>query len=622
MRQLLVVEDSPTQARLFAAVCRQAGCNVEIARTAEQAEQKMLAADFDLLLIDIRLPGEDGIGFCRRVKSRREGTRPSVVLMTHFADPLNVLRGLEAGADGFLVKSDSPEAMIPRLQTLLQRDRSSDGRASTAARAVTFRGQEFTVAADSDRLLDVLLDALTGIHELCERYKQEALDRKRAERALQAAHDQLERMVDERTSELRETNRRLRLEIEERRRAESSLTEKDEQLRQSQKLEAVGTLAGGVAHEFNNVLQIIKGYIGFAAEGLEPGDSRYEDLQVALQASNRATLLTHQLLGFGRRKVLKPIDFDPRDAAGDLLKMLRPTIGERIHLETSLPDQVSHIHADPGAVQQVLLNLCLNARDAMPQGGTLAITLEDWPAERVDSGKCAAGSAGHYVRFAVTDTGEGIPEEMRSRIFEPFFTTKEVGRGTGLGLSMAYGAVHQQGGWIEVESAVGRGSSFYVFLPAVAASSPEDPVPETAPPVASGGEMILIAEDDSTVRYLMLRILQSAGYRTLAASDGEEAVQLFSRHADTIRLMILDVVMPKMDAYQVHEHLCRTAAEVPIILCSGHDPEAMLQDLTPKGIRYLDKPFSPGALLQSVRDALDGKPITEQMIRPAAPLST
>ncbi|HTU25570.1 MAG TPA: ATP-binding protein, partial [Pirellulales bacterium] len=418
------------------------------------------------------------------------------------------------------------------------------------------------------------------------------------------AHDLVEREVQTRTAELQR-------EIHERKEVEAELAQRDEQLRQAQKLEAVGSLAGGIAHEFNNLLQAIRGYTHFAMDGLAPDDARHQDLEQVLSASERAATLTRQLLGFSRRQRLERGDFNPSEMVNDLVRMLRPLIGEQIELQLSLADDSGLLHADRGLLQQMLLNLCINARDAMPQGGRLALKTER---VALSDRYCAlhpAGKPGAYVVFSVSDTGCGIPPEMKQRIFEPFFTTKGVGQGTGLGLAMVYGCVQQHGGLINVYSEPNLGTTFKVYLPLAMNSEAATESPPTAPAVG-GHETILIAEDEPLVREVAVRILGQAGYRVLAAADGAEAVKLLEAHQADVSLVLLDAVMPKLTGHEAYERIKLTNATLPVIFCSGYDPEVgHVKSLVEEGVRMVQKPFDPDLLLSTLREVLDTRHLPE-----------
>ena len=373
---------------------------------------------------------------------------------------------------------------------------------------------------------------------------------------------------------------------------------------QAQRMESIGALAGGIAHEFNNLLQAIRGYTQYAMADLDPAEQRRQDLEQVLAAAERATALTRQLLGFSRRQPLDRIVIDPNQAVRDLVKMLRPILGECIELEVRLADDSGAVFADAGQVQQVLLNLCVNARDAMPTGGRLLLRTSAVAIVN-RSGAPADLKPGQYAVVEVRDTGCGMTPEVQRRIFEPFFTTKEVGKGTGLGLAMAFGIVQQHGGSLNVQSAPGEGTTFSIHLPMVDAA--QETRGDTGTTMTRGGtETVLIAEDEAVVRALAVRALHGAGYRTLTAADGEEAVGLFQKHAESIDLVLLDVVMPKLNGRAAYQRMVDLRPSVPAIFCSGYDPTTgEVGLLADEGQRLLQKPFDPKTLLNAVRDVLD-----------------
>jgi signal transduction histidine kinase len=390
-------------------------------------------------------------------------------------------------------------------------------------------------------------------------------------------------------------------------RLERQLAQSEAQLRQSQKMEAIGTLAGGVAHEFNNLLQAIQGYTLYAMEGFDENDERRQDLQQVLKASDRAATLTRQLLGFSRREVLQLTDLEPNVQVKDLVKLLRPLIGENIHIEMKLSDEVGIVHADASHLQQLLMNLCVNARDAMPHGGRLLIKTENLHLNDEFSELQRDLTPGRYLVLTVADNGCGIAPEVRDRIFEPFFTTKEVGKGTGLGLPMVYGVVRQHKGTIRVYSEVGLGTTFRIYLPTVdhALARPNDSRKSAA---RGGHETILIAEDDPLVRDVAVRILERAGYRTIVAADGQEAVELFAEHRGEISLAVLDVVMPRLGGRDVCKKIKASKPNTEVIFCSGYDPEmAGIDTFAAPDQRIVQKPFDPEKLLNIIRDALDSQ---------------
>jgi len=388
-------------------------------------------------------------------------------------------------------------------------------------------------------------------------------------------------------------------------RAADDLKKRDDQLRQSQKMEAVGTLAGGVAHEFNNLLQAMQAYTQFAMEGLMPEEPRYQDLQQVLAATDRAATLTRQLLGFGRRQALELKDVEPNGLVQDLLKLVQPLIGANIVVDVSLDPKVGLIHADASQFQQLMMNLCVNARDAMPDGGTLLIKSEDLHLTQHYCDVHPGIEPGRYLALTVSDTGTGMPPEVAEHIFEPFFTTKGLGKGTGLGLSMVYGMVQQHHGVIRTYSEVGHGTTFKILLPTVACASASTGTTATSPE-RGGVETILVADDEASVHDVYLRVLGRAGYRLLSARDGREAWEVFESHADEIDLMVLDIMMPNQTGRDVYRRVRDVRAEMPILFCSGYDPATTcVRFAEGDGLRFIQKPFDPDDLLRSVRQLLD-----------------
>ena len=377
------------------------------------------------------------------------------------------------------------------------------------------------------------------------------------------------------------------------------------EFRQSQKLEEIGQLAGGVAHEFNNLLQVIDGYACAGMEGLNPGEERFQNLGQVRRAAKRAAALTRQLLGFSRRTNIEPRSTDANQVVRDLIKLVRPTIGEHVTIDIVLDDAVGNVYADPGELEQALLNLCLNARDAMPEGGNLVIKTERVAVTEPLWDVHFNIKPGTYVVYTVSDTGAGIPREIQQRIFEPFFTTKEVGKGTGLGLALVYGIIRQHHGAVHLYSEAGSGTTFRLYLPPGNGETGDVDEPEPARDYA-GHETILVAEDEPMVRQLTVTTLERAGYVVYSAADGEEAMQLFDTHRSDISLVLLDAVMPRRSGHEVHRHINEHSPNTRVICCTGYDREtARLGCLTQEKVPLLQKPFTAQALLQIVRQSLD-----------------
>ncbi len=381
----------------------------------------------------------------------------------------------------------------------------------------------------------------------------------------------------------------------------------EEQLRHAQKMEAVGQLAGGVAHDFNNLLQVIQGYTSLARDEAPRGGTVHESLGLVLQAAERAALLVRQLLAFGRRQVLSLTIVDLDQIIGGLLPMLRPVLGENVTVEVRRGAKLDRIEADPNQLEQVLVNLCVNARDAMPEGGTIVISTENALVDERQRQELSLPRAGAYVRLAVTDSGTGMTPEIRSRVFEPFFTTKGPGRGTGLGLATVHGLVAQHRGAVQLESEVGRGTRVEVFLP-TADPAADRAVPRQPLAVSRGTESILVAEDDALVLELTRAYLVSAGYTVFTASSGVEALEVIDDRATEIDLAVLDVVMPKLGGEAVLRYLRERRPGVPVVFASGYGRRSRSLESPPERIAFLQKPFGRDDLLRKVRETLDGAP--------------
>jgi two-component system, cell cycle sensor histidine kinase and response regulator CckA len=380
----------------------------------------------------------------------------------------------------------------------------------------------------------------------------------------------------------------------------------EKQLHQSQKMEAVGRLAGGVAHDFNNMLTAIFGYTDLMGEDLPPGSPMREDVAEVRKAAQRAAALTRQLLAFSRQQVLEPVVLNANDLIEEFDKMLRRLIGEDVELRLSLARELGNVRADPGQLQQVLMNLVVNARDAMPTGGRLVIETAnaDLSDEYVERHQPVV--PGPYVMVAVTDTGVGMSPATKARIFEPFFTTKEKGKGTGLGLSTVYGIVKQSGGYVWVYSEPGSGSTFKVYLPRVDAPAQAPSTPREAKTLA-GTETILLAEDDEILRRLTKGLLEKSGYRVLEAEHATSALAAARAHQGTIHLLLADVVMPGASGRDLARQLAEFRPDTKVLYVSGYTDEAIVHHgMLEPGLNFLPKPFTPAALARKVREVLDG----------------
>lgn len=403
--------------------------------------------------------------------------------------------------------------------------------------------------------------------------------------------------------------------ITERKQAEETRAKLEEQLRQAQKMESIGRLAGGVAHDFNNLLTVIQGHISLLQDELPGEDPRLEQLDLIRQASERAAVLTRQLLAFSRQQILAPTRLDLNDLVANLHKMLGRLIGEDITLTTVLQPGLWPVTADPGQLEQVIMNLVINARDAMPTGGKLTIETRNVDLDGSYAQIHLDAPTGPCVMLAVTDTGHGMDEATLARIFEPFFTTKEPGKGTGLGLATVYGIIKQSGGHITVYSEPSQGATFKIYLPASGTAPQRLAQPQAQPVIRGGNETILLVEGDEMVRSLVQRALLRQGYTLLEARWGDEALFLVEQQRGQIDLLVTDVVMPKMNGRELFEQLKALHPRMKVLFMSGYTDDTMVRNgLLAAEIEFLSKPFSPDALAAKVREVLD-KPVASGLSR-------
>ncbi|MBA3343764.1 MAG: PAS domain S-box protein [Gemmatimonadales bacterium] len=394
--------------------------------------------------------------------------------------------------------------------------------------------------------------------------------------------------------------------ISDRKAAEAALRRSEQQLLQAQKMEAVGRLAGGIAHDFNNLLTVLAGAVHYLLARHPEGTTDHADIAAIKDATDRAGSLTDQLLAFSRRQVLQPAEISVNDAVRRTTTLLRRLIGEHIEVILGLDDGLGSVRADPTQLEQVLLNLAINARDAMPEGGTLRFETSNVAVNGDYASTHLGLEPGPYVMLAVTDTGHGMDPVTKAQIFEPFFTTKEEGKGTGLGLATVYGIVKQSGGSIYVYSEPGHGTTFKVYLPCVGlCAAAEEHVGVGGGP-ARRGEVVLLAEDRADVRRFTARVLRECGYEVLEADSGESALALARDHGGPVHVLLTDAVMPGMSGKVLAERLGTARPETRVVFMSGYTDDAVLErNVVESGITFLQKPFTPARLAAAVRSVLD-----------------
>jgi two-component system cell cycle sensor histidine kinase/response regulator CckA len=394
--------------------------------------------------------------------------------------------------------------------------------------------------------------------------------------------------------------------ITDRRAAADAHAHLEEQLRQSQKMEAIGRLAGGIAHDFNNLLTVITGRTSLLLD-LPLGPRERRDLELVLEAGERAAALTHQLLAFSRKQILQPRVLDLNGVITGIAPMLRRLIGEDIQLSIATRAPSCGVLADPGQLEQVVMNLAVNARDAMPRGGKITIETANVELDDAYAREHVNVQPGPHVLLAVSDTGVGMDAATRERIFEPFFTTKPEGQGTGLGLATVFGIVAQSGGTIWVYSEPGHGTTFKIYLPRVEATA-VPPVAATPGPLPRGTETILLVEDDDGVRFVGEDALTRLGYRVLSARNAEEAVRASAAHTGRIALLVSDIVMPGLSGPDLRARLTAERPEMRALFLSGYAPDAAVRHgMLDPSVPFLEKPFSPEALARKVRETIDAR---------------
>jgi hypothetical protein len=620
---ILVVDDDRQMLRTIGDILRLSGYSPEAAMTAGQGLE--LAARMPvppaIALVDLRLPDMDGFELVTRLHTLSELTQ--VVILTGNASIESAVRALREQSYDYLIKPVQPERLLDSVGRA--GDRWQRRNAEVAMRDSEERlrrifehvGDALIITDDARRIIDANAAAceLTGldIEQLRSSTLQEVLpdagEPAPGERSPDVAPRQGERRLRGRDGQVRivdvrETEFAPGLSVHSMRDL-TSQRQLEEELHHSQKMDAIGRLAGGVAHDFNNLLTAITCYSDVLLTTFEESDERCEDLREIQKAARRAAALTGQLLAFSRKQILQPRVLDLNAVVTDIEKMLRRVIGEDVRLATELDPAPWTVRADPGQLGQVLLNLVVNARDAMPNGGPLRIRTHNVRLASPHPHAHGVVDAGEYVTLEVSDSGTGIEANVLPHLFEPFFTTKGPGKGTGLGLSTVYGVLRQSDGHIEVRSTVGQGTTFVLYFPRESEESA--PVVDEKTVASSNGRSatILLVEDDAPVRELVRMMLTKKGYDVLCAADGEEAITTAGEHRGTIDLLVTDVVLPGLNGREVAERLRATRPDVTVLYMSGYTDDAILRRgvLTQRS-SLIQKPFSAGDLTSRVSELL------------------
>jgi signal transduction histidine kinase len=586
MTRILVVEDSPTQAQQLQFILEADEFVVDLAADAEIALKFFDDQAYDMIISDIMMPGLSGYELCRRIKQDPRGHDIPVVLLSTLVDPMDIIRGLECGADNFITKPYEAEQLVERIRTVF-RNRSARARGKLAFGVeVVFLGRKFMVNSEKEQILDLLISTFEDIVRTNRGLQESKAELVAAKAQIETYALELERRVDERTRQL---------------------LEQQQQLAQAQKMDAVGQLTGGIAHDFNNILTVITGTIEILAEAVADRPELAQIAAMVDDAAQRGADLTQRLLAFARKQPLHPRATDINTLVMGAARLLRPTLGEHIEIESMLEEDAWPALVDPGQLTTALVNLALNARDAMPNGGKL--TLETGNAH-LDEAYAEANrdvSPGSYAMVAVSDNGTGIPAAIRDKVFEPFFTTKEVGKGTGLGLSMVYGFVKQSGGHIKLHCEDGHGTCIKIYLPRATGRDLEAIDITMVAPAQGGTETILVVEDDRLVRQYVITQLVALGYRAIPAANAEEALMLIDQ-GTVCDLLFTDVIMPgSRNGRELAGEVLQRRPSVKVLYTSGYSQSAIIHNgrLDP-GVLLLTKPYRRSDLARMIRVALEG----------------
>jgi two-component system, cell cycle sensor histidine kinase and response regulator CckA len=629
--RILVVEDEHIVALDIKMHLENYGYSVPaIYATGEEVLVNFELIDPVLVIMDIKLQGRlDGLDTAREIKRRY---RVPVVMLTAHADEATVERAKESQPFGYIIKPFEERELRTAIVVALSRQEMEQ--------EIMRREQLFSTTLNSIGDGVVVTDTENTVQfmnpvaaRMVEMKQEDCLGRPMDEfLELEYGDDQAKEdggvaylvsgtgtrtAVDANSSPLLDESNQTRgtvwvyRDISERLASDQALRESQEQLRHAQKMEAVGRLSGGIAHDFNNLLTVILGYTRILSEELQadkvpdPG-TLVNDVEGIQKAARRSVSLTRQLLAFSRRQVLKPTRVNLNDSVRDLEKMLRRLITEQVRLHLNLKADPSDVYVDPGQMEQVLMNLVVNARDAMDGGGRIHI--RTYNLELAEPATTVAGraEAGHWICLEVEDSGCGMDQDTREKIFDPFFTTKEAGVGTGLGLSTVYGIVRQTNGHIDLDSAPGEGTTFRIILPPYDGAG-EVKHAETGPiENHSGSERVLLVEDDDAIRSMLARILREHGYTVMETQSGGEALLIAEDENTRFELLVTDQVMPHITGLRLSERIREFRPEVGVLLLSGYPQEFPERNKLPEGAVFLPKPFEPEDLLRSVRQVLEG----------------
>jgi len=629
---ILIVDDNPVERELLRGLLAPLAGRIELAPDGTMALAAAAAQPPDLVLLDVMMPAPDGYEVCRRMRQDSALADVPILMITSLEDRKACLAGLEAGADDWLTIPFDAEALLAKVRTILRLNRhrrlslekgrferlvelspngilivDTDGRIRFCNSAYLKMLQLDAAAKVMDRPLYDFIEAdHVAACRLC--FDRLCRDPRQTERIELSFIQQGGRAIPvEIDAGLLPWDGHDMIQIIARDLSERRALEN--QLLQAQKLEIIGRLAGGVAHDFNNLLSVINGYSELVLAELPLESPLRETMTDIRKAGERAAGLTHQLLAFSRKQIMKMQVINLTDIVREMEKLLRRLIGEDIELTTTFEPRPCLVKADPQQLGQVIMNLAVNARDAMPHGGRLMIEIATVELDAATTGNHPEISPGRYIMLAISDTGIGMTDEIKTHIFEPFFTTKKEGKGTGLGLSTVYGIIKQSGGHILVYSEPAHGTAFKIYFPCVAETADGNASESVARATARGTETVLLVEDDEGVRKVIGGVLRASGYRVLEAADGDEALAWCEPRHGPIHLVVTDLIMPLMSGRQLSEILAGLRPDLKILFISGYPDHSVVErGMVSARAHFLQKPFTPEQLARKVREILDGNP--------------
>lgn len=603
---ILIVEDSHTQAIELQYLLEKNHYQVTVAGDGRQALALLQQIEPTIIISDIVMPEMNGYELCKAIKDNSRLKDIPVILLTSLSDPEDVINGLSCGANNFIVKPYDESFLLSRIRYILANTEIRKTASSQMGIKIIFREKEYFLTSERIQMIDLLLST----YEVA---IQKNLDFEAANVKLQQARDELERRVAERTAELSAANVQLKLEIEERKRAEEEREKLQNQFIQAQKMESVGRLAGGVAHDFNNMLGIIIGYAEMALDQVSPAEPLHANLEEIYKAANRSADLTRQLLAFARKQTVAPRVLDLNETLEGMLNMLRRLIGEDIDLAWLPGKNLWPIKLDPSQIDQILANLCVNARDAITNSGKLTI---ETGTISLDESYCADHLGfvpGDYAILAVSDNGCGMDKEILQDIFEPFFTTKDAGKGSGLGLATVYGIVKQNSGFINVYSEPGQGTTIKIYLPRHMETDAPEEKTVSAGGIVTGHETILLVEDEAAILKMTSMMLEQLGYTVFTASAPGQAIRISESVSNGIDLLMTDVVMPEMSGRDLAEKLLQLYPNLKCLYMSGYTANVIThQGVLDKGVHFIHKPFTKQDLATKLREVLGDEKNTTQ----------